>query len=88
MPRRAKPKSKKRDWRYYASFGLNGLVALSMVLGTVFIFTGGSTLLQRAAPTAEIEIPTLAPTVSSDATAVATLPPSTPAATSTPTPSP
>src|SRR5512140_1257024 len=48
MPRRAKLKSQKRDWRWYASFGLNAMVALSMVLGTVFLFTGGS--INRAAP--------------------------------------
>ncbi|MGE5263634.1 MAG: hypothetical protein ACM3S0_09650 [Acidobacteriota bacterium] len=42
MPRRSKVKTQKRDWRWYASFALNGAVALSMVLGTVFLFTGGS----------------------------------------------
>ncbi len=38
MPRRAKPKTKHRDWRKFALIGLNGLVVLSMVMGTVFVF--------------------------------------------------
>ncbi len=42
MPKRGKPKTERRDWRWYASFVLNAAVALSMVLGTVFLFTGGS----------------------------------------------
>ena len=42
MPRRAKPQTQKKNWRWYASMGLNGLVALSMVLGTVFLFTGAA----------------------------------------------
>ncbi len=61
MPRRVDPRKKKRDWRWYASFGLNALVALSMVLGTVFLFTGAPA--PRAAPPPTIELPTLAPTV-------------------------
>lgn len=61
MSRRSKPKTHKRDWRWYASLALNGAVALSMVLGTVFLFTGGS-IAPRAAP------PTLlAPTAPVDA---------------------
>ncbi|HEX9075494.1 MAG TPA: hypothetical protein VF932_06920 [Anaerolineae bacterium] len=48
MPRRSKVKTQRRDWRWYASFGLNAAVALSMVLGTVFLFTGGS--IARPAP--------------------------------------
>ena len=75
MPRRVDPSKKtKRDWRWYASIGLNGIVALSMILGTVFLFTGAPT---RSIPT--IEVPTAAP-----ATAVPTLAP-TPAP---PTPTP
>ena len=40
MPRRAKSKSTKKNWRWYASMGLNGLVALAMVMGSVLLFTG------------------------------------------------
>lgn len=77
MPRRSKVKTQKRDWRWYASFALNGAVALSMVLGTVFLFTGGS--ISRPAP---IVPPT--ETVGPAAPAVAP----TPTAPSTPGPSP
>lgn len=56
MSRRAKSKSRKRDWRWYASLVLNSAVALSMVLGTIFVFTGAP---PPAPPT--IEVPTLAP---------------------------
>ena len=57
MPRRIKTKPKKRDWRWYASFALNAAVALSMVLGTVIIFTGGPAA--PAQPT--ISVPTESP---------------------------
>ncbi len=60
MPRRSKPKVQKRDWRWYASFGLNAAVALSMVLGTVFLFTGGS-IVQRSAAVPTLDISTAAP---------------------------
>ncbi len=53
MPKRSKPQRERRDWRWYASFALNAAVALSMVLGTVFLFTGGP----RPAPT----VPTIVP---------------------------
>lgn len=57
MPRRVDPnKRTRRDWRWYANIGLNGIVALSMVLGTVFLFVGTPT---PAIPT--IEVPTAAP---------------------------
>ncbi|MBI3915357.1 MAG: hypothetical protein HY327_14365 [Chloroflexi bacterium] len=82
MPRRAKPKSKRTDWRHYASLGLNGLVALSMVLGTVFLFTGAPTPQPVVSQT--IEIPTLAPTVPATPAIIPTAT-STPVA-STPTP--
>jgi hypothetical protein len=59
MPRRVDPKKKRRDWRWYASFGLNALVALSMMLGTVIIFVGAPTT--GAPPPPTIEVPTLAP---------------------------
>ncbi len=55
MARRAKSKSQKRNWRWYASMGLNGLVALSMVLGTVFLFTGAP----RSAPPPTLAVPTV-----------------------------
>ncbi len=55
MPKRGKPKSERRDWRWYASFVLNAFVALSMVIGTVFLFTGGST---TQSPPAITPIPT------------------------------
>jgi len=89
MPRRVDPNKKKqrRDWRWYASFGLNAIVALSMVLGSVVLFTGIST--NRQIPT--IEPPTAAPTLPSTvaptlapATAVPTLAPT--VAPPTPTP--
>jgi hypothetical protein len=57
MPRRATPKSKKRDWRWYASLALNGAVVLSMVVGTFLIFAPPTP--RSAAPV--IETPTLAP---------------------------
>ena len=82
MPRRARPKKQKRDWRWYASTALNGIVALSMVLGTVFLFTGAPTP-QAVAPT--IEIPTLAPTVAVTQTVIAPTPPG-PTSAITPTP--
>ncbi len=60
MPKRVNPKAQKRDWRWYASMLLNGLVALSMVLGTVLLFTG--------APTPQATAPTIVlPTLSTDA---------------------
>ncbi len=80
MPRRAKTKTLSRDWRWYASMLLNGLIAVSMVLGTVFLFTGAPTP-QAAAPT--IDIPTLAPTVSASPT-IGVIITATPAAHATP----
>ncbi len=83
MPRRSKPKVQKRDWRWYASFGLNAAVALSMVLGTVFLFTGGS-ILQRQAPPPTLDLSSTAvqtPTV-------AATPASAPSAMNTATPAP
>lgn len=61
MPKRADPKKKRRDWRWYATTGLNAIVALSMVLGTVFLFTGAPTRTAPALPT--LEVPTAGPTV-------------------------
>ncbi len=55
MPRRSKPKTQQRDLRWWLSMGLNGAVALSMVLGTVFLFTGGP----RPAAPPTIVAPTL-----------------------------
>ncbi|MCL4489528.1 MAG: hypothetical protein M1570_15575 [Chloroflexi bacterium] len=71
MARRSKPKTQKRDWRWYASFGLNGLVALSMILGTVLLFTGGSIIQRQPVPT--IAVPTIS-TDASNAGAAATPP--------------
>lgn len=85
MPRRAKPKSQKRGWRWYASMGLNGMVAISMVLGTVFLFTGAPTptrsLPTIAPPTVDVNAPTFTPMPQAPAnTPVApTPPPPTPA---------
>ena len=64
MSRRSKSKQQKRDWRWWASFVLNGAVALSMVLGTVFLFTGGSVGQQApyVPPTATVGAPVAAPT--------------------------
>ncbi len=76
MPRRRKPQATKRDWRWYASTGLNVFVALSMVLGTVLLFTGNSFQQRATLPTVElpVDIPTLAPTVGAPLTTV--VPPS------------
>ncbi len=80
MPRRGTPKATKRDWRWYASLALNGAVALSMVLGTIFLFTGAPT------PRSNVpvqEVPTAVPTVAPNvATPVPTVAPPAP----TPTP--
>jgi hypothetical protein len=81
MPRRAKPKSQKRGWRWYASMGLNGMVALSMVLGTVFLFTG--------APRTTAPLPTIAPpTVDVNASTLTPLPPAPANTPVAPTPAP
>ncbi|HEX7588415.1 MAG TPA: hypothetical protein VF478_08890, partial [Anaerolineae bacterium] len=56
MPRRIKTKTQRKNWRWYASMGLNGLVALAMVMGTVFLFTGTPT-----AQPASITAPTVDP---------------------------
>lgn len=53
MPRRVKSKQQRKTWRWYATMALNGALAVSMVLGTVFLFGGASTV--RSAP------PTIAP---------------------------
>jgi hypothetical protein len=78
MPRRAKPKSQKRGWRWYASMGLNGMVALSMVLGTVFLFTGAPrpTPPTITAPTVDANSPVLTPLPAPSS--VPTAPPATP----------
>jgi hypothetical protein len=87
MPRRKKPQAAKRDWRWYLHTGLNVFVVLSMVLGTVVLFTGGSFVPRTAAPTAAlIEVPTLAPTVG--APLPTPVPTNTPAPRLTPTPGP
>jgi hypothetical protein len=85
MPRRSKPKVQKRDWRWYASFGLNAAVALSMVLGTVILFTGGSIVPRQAAPTvapttnlSSSVIPTPTPPASTTPEAQPTSAPATP----------
>ena len=88
MPRRRKVQPTKKGWRWYANMGLNVIVALSMILGTVLLFTGGGFAQQRATlPTdfPAVDIPTLAPTVGAPlTTAVPTLPP--PAQTPAPSP--
>ncbi len=73
MPKRVDPKKKRRDWRWYASFGMNVLLALSMVLGTVFLFTGAPT--RSAAPPPTLEVPTLAPPTLPSNTAPTPAPP-------------
>jgi len=60
MPKRFDPKKKKRDWRWYLQFAINTLVILSMVLGTVFVFTGAGA--PSAPPPPTLDVPTLAPT--------------------------
>lgn len=75
MSRRSS-KPTKRDWRWYAALALNGAVALSMVLGTVFLFAGAPTQ-RTTAPT--LEVPTAGPTVAPNvATPVPTVAPPTP----------
>jgi hypothetical protein len=69
MSRRARTKSTKHDWRWYAYQVFGILVALSMVGGSIVMFTG-STLQRAAAPT--FAVPTAAPTLPG---AVPTLPP-------------
>ena len=71
--------------------GLNVVVALSMVLGTVFLFTGNAFTQQRGIvlPTdlPGGEIPTLAPTVGVPVTSVpVNTPIATPPSVATPTP--
>jgi hypothetical protein len=80
MPRRGKSKSQKRGWRWYASMGLNGAVALSMVLGTVFLFTGAprSTPPTIVPPTIDVNSPTLTPVPPSISTPAAPTPPPSP----------
>lgn len=81
MPRRAKPKNQKKDWRWYASFAMNAAVALSMVLGTVLLFSGGT-----PAPAVPTIVP---PTESAGSTTPAAAPTSTPASQpAQPTPTP
>jgi len=80
MPRRRKVQATKRDWRWYANLGLNGLIVVSMGVGTILLFTGNP-LQQRnsvAFPTdfPAVDIPTLAPTVGAPLTTAA--PPSPP----------
>jgi len=79
MPRRVKPKSQKKGWRWYASMGLNGLVALSMVLGTVFLFTGAPR------PTPATIVP---PTVDVNSAALTPLPSAPTSVPAVPTPLP
>jgi hypothetical protein len=72
MPRRVKSKTQRKTWHWYATMGLNGLLAVSMVLGTVFLFGGASTVQSRppiVPPTANplqtlvppTQLPTIAP---------------------------
>ncbi len=80
MPRRSKPKAQQRDLRWWLSMLLNGAVALSMVLGTVFLFTGAP---RPTPPT--IEAPTAAP----NSPVLTPAPPAAPTvAPPTPTPTP
>ncbi|MCL4396035.1 MAG: hypothetical protein M1482_14735 [Chloroflexi bacterium] len=87
MPRRSKPKSEKRTWRWWASMALNGAVAVSMVLGTVFLFTGApvtSSAPTLLPPTADANA-TLTPIVQPTAVTTPVPPTATPApATATP----
>jgi hypothetical protein len=57
MPKRSKAQQTKRDWRWYASFILNGAVALSMVVGTVLLFAPPP----RPSVLPTLEVPTAAP---------------------------
>jgi hypothetical protein len=78
MPRRVKSKTQRKNWRWYASMGLNGLVALAMVMGTVFLFTGAPTAQPPSitAPTVDPNSPVLTPLPG--ATGVPTAVPATP----------
>lgn len=92
MPRRVKTKQQRRTWRWYATMGLDGLLAVSMVLGTIFLFGGVSP--QPAAPT--LALPTANPNQTlAPPKPQATLPPPTaaaasptPASSANPTPAP
>ncbi|HEX7592558.1 MAG TPA: hypothetical protein VF429_00140 [Anaerolineae bacterium] len=87
MPRRAKPKSQQKNWRWYASMGLNGLVAVSMVLGTVFLFTGApstAALPTIAAPTVDVNAPTFTPMPQAPASTPVAPTPTPPPPTATP----
>ena len=87
MPRRVDPNKKKqrRDWRWYASFGLNGIVALSMVLGTVFLFTGAP---RPSAAVPTLEVPTAGPATVVPTSAPATMTPTVAPSVAPPTPTP
>lgn len=58
MSRRSKPKETKRDWRWWANVLLNSAVVVSMVFGSILVFTGLTP--RQAVPT--MEVPTVAPT--------------------------
>lgn len=92
MPRRKKPQNKK-TWHWYAGTVLNIFVALSMVLGTVVLFTGGANVFSQprgvvlptdvpGSDSLPLGIPTLAPTVGAPISS----PVITPATTPTPSP--
>lgn len=61
MPKRFDQKKKRRDWRWYANVVISVIVALSMVLGTVAVFTGMGTP-SAPPPPPTLDVPTLAPT--------------------------
>jgi hypothetical protein len=89
MPRRKKPLDNKKGWHWYANMGLNIFVALSMVLGTLVLFTGNSLTQPRGIvlptdiPGSDLPglPPTLAPTVGAPISTI--VPAATPAATPT-----
>lgn len=61
MSRRIKPKETKRDWRWWTNILLNGAVVVSMVFGSILVFTGVRPAASTQ-PLPTIEAPTLAPT--------------------------
>ena len=59
MSRRIKPKETKRDWRWWTNILLNGAVVVSMVFGSIIVFTGVRPVSTQPLPT--LEAPTPAP---------------------------
>ncbi len=75
--RSSKKRSKKWSRANIMNFVLGGIVALSMVLGSLFVFGGASPSSQAPAPTV-VTVPTTAPVVSQGVTLTPTPVPASP----------